>query len=437
MMNGDLIHVFARLTQEPLMAEPRAVAMVLGVLADRLRIDAIELDGEMVPPPALAVEAQEFARDARQYGVRDGIAVVPIIGSLVQRGRALRPISGMTSYQAIQEQVSAAARDPEVSAVLLEVDSPGGVSSGAFAAAEAIRSASRIKPVWAVANEAAFSGGFLMAAGANRIIAPPSAMVGSIGAVSVFVEQGERFAKQGLKVHVIRSGSRKALPNPIEGLDDEAAASIQARLDYIRNAFAAFVADGRPRVGLQEVMDTEARIYGADDALQLGLIDAISPFDEVFGDLLEVANPRPQVGRTRGTMMMTTKTGAVGSVSTDETTIDVTPTGISEQQLEAAVAAARAEAIAGERQRIAAILESDEAEGREGLAMKLAMSTDMAPAAAVEILASAARQRSTGVTSFDDHMAALGNPKVVNAPGDSAEEEGEKLIQLAVGNRRS
>lgn len=91
----------------------------------------------------------------------NGIAVLPVSGTLVSRTRALQPYSGMTGYNGIIARLQQAASDPMVDGILLDMDTPGGMVAGAFDCADIIARVRDIKPVWALANDMNCSAGQL------------------------------------------------------------------------------------------------------------------------------------------------------------------------------------------------------------------------------------------------------------------------------------
>ena len=126
--------------------------------------------------------------DYRQHGeapypVVDGIAVIEISGVLIHRGGWIGQSSGQTSYEGIAAQVEAAASDPSVRGLALEIDSFGGEVAGVFDLADRIRALRATKPVWAFVAEHAFSAGYALASQADRILLPRTGALGSIDVV--------------------------------------------------------------------------------------------------------------------------------------------------------------------------------------------------------------------------------------------------------------
>jgi len=97
-MNG-LPNLAARIIGTPLLIEPQAAAAILAVLADKLNVGGITFAGSALDLAQARSRGRE--RQPREYQVADGIAVLPIMGTLVSRGMGLRPASGMTGYQEV------------------------------------------------------------------------------------------------------------------------------------------------------------------------------------------------------------------------------------------------------------------------------------------------------------------------------------------------
>ncbi|WP_447941811.1 tail fiber protein, partial [Shigella sonnei] len=155
----NLPHIASMAFNEPLMLEPAYARVFFCALAGQLGIsrltDAVSGDsltaGEA--PAALALSGDDDGpRQARSYQVMNGIAVLPVSGTLVSRTRALQPYSGMTGYNGIIARLQQAASDPMVDGILLDMDTPGGMVAGAFDCADIIARVRDIKPVTALTD---------------------------------------------------------------------------------------------------------------------------------------------------------------------------------------------------------------------------------------------------------------------------------------------
>lgn len=163
-----LPHLAARLFGTPLLVHRAKLDVILAVLGERLNLAAPHAD--LAIPVPRVTPAQP-----------PGIAVIPIHGTLVKRVLGVEAASGLTSYGGIAQEMEAALADPLVQGILLDIDSPGGEASGSFELARQIRHAATQKPVWAVANDAAYSAAYALAASAQRLIVTETGGVGSTG----------------------------------------------------------------------------------------------------------------------------------------------------------------------------------------------------------------------------------------------------------------
>ena len=168
-------------------------------------------------PLLLAPHALPLLRAPQPLAARSGsvsgnarIAVVPVLGPLAKRGSFLDSLFGFGNYEDVQARVDAATADPSIDAILLEIDSPGGEAAGAFDLADKIYAARGSKPVWAIANDSAFSAAYAIGSAADKLFLTRTGGVGSIGVlVAAHVDQSGYDEKQGVKVTTLFAGSRK------------------------------------------------------------------------------------------------------------------------------------------------------------------------------------------------------------------------------------
>jgi signal peptide peptidase SppA len=225
-------------------------------------------------------------------GSPPGVAVIPIHGTLVRRTVGLEAESGLTSYTDLAAQLDAAIGNPAVSAILLDIDSPGGESGGVFDLADRIRTASQIKPVWAVANDMAFSAAYALASAASRVFVSRTGGVGSIGVIAMHVDQSEKDAQDGVRYTAVFAGDRKNDLNPHEPISSEAHAFLKAEVNRIYGLFVETVARNR-RLEPSAVRDTEAGLFFGQAAVAMGLADAVGTFDDALAQLLASLSPNP------------------------------------------------------------------------------------------------------------------------------------------------
>jgi signal peptide peptidase SppA len=394
-----------QITAEPLLVAPHASMAFASSLAGARKPEEFDHSLDVAAVYGASVAPREEKTFAFDPGT--GVAFIPVRGTLLNRfGGAY---SWATGYQAITQMAAAAAADPQVRAGVLDVDSFGGEAAGCFECAAGLRAAFRAagKPLIAVVNSNAYSAGYALAAAADRIVLIPSGGAGSIGVVTMHVDYSKNLSEAGIKVTYIHGGAHKVDGNPYQPLPDDVRADIQTRIDERYSAFVAHVAAMR---GLsdQAVRDTEAHMFGAKDALALGLIDETNTAPEAY------------------TAFVASLPATTGSFQLEATVPDID---------QAAVAGA-------ERARIKAIITGAEAAGRTALANKLAFDTNTDAETALALLAAAPVASAAPAAAAADPlaaaMAAAGTPGIVPDGTDSAaaDETGATVARLLAFQRK-
>ena len=277
-----LPHLAARLFGVPLAIHRPKLDVILAVLGPRVGLADLAAPAGFSPP----------ARDSLAQTPK--IAVIPIHGTLVRRTVGLEAESGLTSYAGLAAQLDAALASPEVAAILLDIDSPGGESGGVFDLADRIRAASQIKPVWAVANDMAFSAAYALASAASKVFVSRTGGVGSIGVIAMHVDQSEKDVQDGVRYTAVFAGDRKNDLNPHEPISSEAHAFLKAEVNRIYGLFVETVARNRG-IDPSTVRDTEAGLFFGQAAVAIGLADAIGTFDDALAQLLESVSSLPNL----------------------------------------------------------------------------------------------------------------------------------------------
>ena len=377
----NLPHIASMAFNEPLMLEPAYARVFFCALAGQLGIsrltDAVSGDsltaGEAPAKLALSVN-DDGPRQARSYQVMNGIAVLPVSGTLVCRTRALQPYSGMTGYNGIIARLQQAASDPMVDGILLDMDTPGGMVAGAFDCADIIARVRDIKPVWALANDMNCSAGQLLASAASRRLVTQTARTGSIGV---------------MMAHSNYSGSHKVDGNPYSHLPDDVRETLQSRMDATRRMFAQKVS-AYTGLSVQAVLDTEAAVYSGQEAIDAGLADELVNSTDaitIMRDALDARKSRLSGGR----MTKETQSTTVSATASQADVTGVVPAmeGENARAAQPDVNAQINAAVAAENSRIMGILNCEEAHGREEQARVLAETPGMTVETARRILAAA------------------------------------------------
>lgn len=277
---SSMPHLASRIFGTPLLIHPRKLDVILSVLGPRLGVAMSDDSQQLIKH--LAAQAPP----ANPTSLTSNIAVISVSGTLVRRAAAVDAASGLTSYSAISAQLAQAVRDPAVNAILLDIDSPGGEAGGAFDLADQIVAARQIKPIWAVANDDAFSAAYAIASAATRVYVTRTGGVGSVGVIALHVDQSQRDAMSGLRYTAVYAGDRKNDMSPHAPLSTDAAQALQAEVDRLYGLFVSTVAVNR-NLSAQDVQDTEAGLYFAQDAIDAGLADVVGTLDDALIALSE------------------------------------------------------------------------------------------------------------------------------------------------------
>lgn len=223
------------------------------------------------------------------------IAVIPLIGPIQQREDIWTRYGFAVSADAFARQVQQAVADPSVKAIILDVDSPGGIMSGVPEASDAIFRARGSKPIVAVSNSLMASAAYWIASSADEVVATPSSYTGSIGAWIMLVDETAAWESMGVKIQMVKAGKYKAIGNPYEPLTDEVVQRFQARVDAGYAMFVNAVARNRGvSAAAVRAGYGEGDVLMAADAKAAGLVDRVATLAETvarFGGSLNSGAP--------------------------------------------------------------------------------------------------------------------------------------------------
>jgi signal peptide peptidase SppA len=221
----------------------------------------------------------------RPYTVQDGVALFSLDGPLTKQPTCASFFFGGTATAQFRQALRQAASDPQVRAILLDVDSPGGTVAGTADLADDVFRIAAIKPVYGYISDQACSAALWIVSQATHVFANATAIIGSIGVVSVVQDKSRMYENAGIKVHVISTGPHKGAGASGTPITPAQLTEMQRTIDSIQEEFIASVARGRR-------MDTEAvraladgRLHVGKEAVALGLVDGIASIDQVFARL--------------------------------------------------------------------------------------------------------------------------------------------------------
>ncbi|MBI3857096.1 MAG: signal peptide peptidase SppA [Planctomycetes bacterium] len=189
---------------------------------------------------------------------------------------------------ALVEKLRLAEKDPDVKAVIVRIDSPGGdVTTSDIMYNELVAFKARKKvPVVAAFMGVAASGGYYLASGCDAIVAHPTTITGSIGVVSMHVSLAGLLEKIGVKIEALKSGPNKDMGSPFRAMTDEDKKLLQTLIDQFYARFVGVVAEGR-RGRLTEAQVrtlADGRVYTAQQALDAKLVDRIGYLTDAFAE---------------------------------------------------------------------------------------------------------------------------------------------------------
>ena len=215
------------------------------------------------------------------------VAVIPLWGVLSPHQVSDISSGPTTALDGWAATFDAAVNDPDVSAIVLDIDSPGGAVDLVPETAAKIRAATGRKPVVAVANTRAASAAYWLASQASELVVSPSGAVGSVGVYAAHEDISRQLDAEGVTVTLISAGDNKTDGNPFEPLTDQARATIQANVDAYYRMFTADVARGR---GVDGPVVTETFGQGkmllAADAVRVGMADRVGTLEQTVAGLL-------------------------------------------------------------------------------------------------------------------------------------------------------
>ncbi len=212
------------------------------------------------------------------------VALIKLTGLLMKSQSSM----GGTSTIQVRRDVRNAANDPNVGAILLAIDSPGGSVAGTDDLAKEIKAAGSRKPVWSHIDDLGASAAYWAASQTARItVNSPTALVGSIGTYQVIYDHSGAADKAGVKALVFATGALKGLGTPGSKVTDEQVAHVQALVDSVQRTFDEAVQKGRGLSSEQLAAVRHGGAMTATQAMKLKLVDAIQPLGKTLADLTQ------------------------------------------------------------------------------------------------------------------------------------------------------
>lgn len=287
-MNAKALRILTEFYRTPWGMLPETLAaaqMVLHRWATGTKLS----DDEIRAAVGEAPDAMEARRQIEARAGGDMIAVLPVFGVIGHRAHLVADVSSGvgTSTELLGRAFRSALRDPNVGAIVLDVDSPGGSVEGVDELSMMIFEARGQKPVVASVNAMAASAAYYIASAADEVAITPTGMAGSIGVWTAHEDWSKYLDTMGVKTTLVSAGKFKVEGNPYGPLTDEARAAMQETVDAYYGMFVKAVQRNRKAESQKAVREGygQGRMLTADDAVKANLVDRVATFDQVVADL--------------------------------------------------------------------------------------------------------------------------------------------------------
>ncbi len=271
-----------------------AVGLVVLLLVVYARTD---VNKSVSAPEGLSLlTSKAFRTETYKEGSGDNIALIRVDGTIINQALSFSTDPAAYNHQSFLQQVEEAFTRPDIKAVVMAIDSPGG---GLYESDEAYHKIMKMKekhskPLIVSMGSMAASGGYYLAMPADKIFAQRTTITGSIGVIMSSYNYQELAKKIGIQEEVFKSGDNKDMLNPMRATTDEERAIMQSIIDESYGFFVDVVAQGR-KMDRQTVINlADGRIYTATQALNVGLIDGIGDLDAAIaeaGNMIQESDP--------------------------------------------------------------------------------------------------------------------------------------------------
>lgn len=229
---------------------------------------------------SLSVRSEKHLSNTRTVSIRDGTAIIPIQGPITARSDIFTFLLGGTSLADLAKDFQTALEDDQVRAILFDIDSPGGVALGPSEMAEIIFNARGKKPIWSYVGRNCSSAAYWLASATEKIIANPSALLGSIGVVTTIPVQEEPDSEGYKNIEIVSSNAKQKRPDP---RTSEGMSEIKRELDDLETQFIESVA--RYRTTTVDAVKNDFGQGGVligKNAVMSGMADELGAYEEVL-----------------------------------------------------------------------------------------------------------------------------------------------------------
>lgn len=212
---------------------------------------------------------------------QSGIAEITISGQLT-KGES--KFGGVDSVS-VRRQIRSLTSNPEVQGILLKIDSPGGTVAGTADLADDVHALAQVKPVWAFIEDLGASAAYWIGAQASRVSATETSEIGSIGTIAVVYDSSGQATAEGVRVHVLATGEFKGAGVDGTEITPAQLSYFQGRVDEANEFFLKALQRGRGATPSIVRGWADGRVWGANEAKRMGLIDRVESYTQAVEGL--------------------------------------------------------------------------------------------------------------------------------------------------------
>ena len=242
---------------------------------------------------SLSFQSERRLNNTRSVMIRDGTAVIPLHGPIAARSDLFTFFLGGTSLSDLAKDFQTALDDDQVKAILFDVDSPGGVALGPAEMADAIFKARGKKPIWSYVGRNCSSAAYWIASATEKIIANPSALLGSIGVVTTIPVQEQPDSEGYKNIEIVSSNAKQKRPDP---RTEEGMTEIKRELNDLESQFIEAIARYR-NVTVNTVKNDfgQGGVLIGKNAVASGMADSLGSYEEVIAELNQKISTNKQI----------------------------------------------------------------------------------------------------------------------------------------------
>lgn len=234
---------------------------------------------------------QLAARGSSQRPASGGVLILPLWGVLTQHPSALESLFGFsfgTTTSGFSRSLDMALRDPQVSTIVMPVNSPGGSVFGIEELSDQLYAARQVKPIIAVADSLMASAALWIASAATKVYITTGGEAGSVGVLALHQDFSEAEKQAGIKTSLIARPPKKVAGNPFEPLAPDVRAEIERDVDATYRRFLRSLARNRGlTTSTVETKFGGGGMLNAREAVAAGMADGVATFPQVLGTIVK------------------------------------------------------------------------------------------------------------------------------------------------------